>query len=89
MASWFTADSNIAESVRPSVYFDSHMMATHESDGVLVSASGVNAPHEQANGYAIQMIPKSLPVDFYTDFLSNSAKERRPSPSMFPMSHSD
>ena len=61
--------------------FINSQMATH-SDGILVSASGVNTPHE-ANGYVVNKLVKSLPADFYTDFLSNAARERKPSPSMF------
>lgn len=53
-------------------------MTTH-SDGILV---GLNTPHEEANGNALV---KSLPADFYAEFLSNVARERKPSPSMFLM----
>ncbi|OJA19236.1 hypothetical protein AZE42_13310, partial [Rhizopogon vesiculosus] len=60
-------------------------MATH-SDGILVSASGVNTPHEEANGH-LQKTVKSLPPHFYTDFLSDTARERQPSPilELFPL----
>ncbi|KAG0702809.1 TdiD protein [Suillus ampliporus] len=60
-------------------------MATH-SDGILVSASGVNTPHE-ANKRAIKKVINSLPADFYTEFLSNTAKEQKPSPirGLFPL----
>jgi tryptophan aminotransferase len=57
-------------------------MATH-SDGILVSVSGVNTP--ETNGDALQETVKFLPANFYTDFLSDIARERKPSPSMFPV----
>jgi len=56
-------------------------MATH-SDGILVSASGISTPVE-INGHVVERVVKSLPADFYTQFLSNTAKERKPSPSTF------
>jgi tryptophan aminotransferase len=55
-------------------------MATHP-DGILVSVSGVSTP-VQANGHAVEKAVKSLPADFYLEFLSDAAKERKPSPSM-------
>lgn len=56
-------------------------MVTH-SDGIIVSASGVTTPVE-TNGHAVEKVVKSLPVDFYTEFLSDAAKIRKPSPSSF------
>ncbi|KAG1759713.1 pyridoxal phosphate-dependent transferase [Suillus occidentalis] len=60
-------------------------MATH-SDGILVSASGFSTP-VQANGHAVERVVKYLPADFYTEFLSDTARERKPSPirGLFPL----
>lgn len=57
-------------------------MATH-SDGILVSASGLSTPNETN----VEKVVKFLPADFYTHFLSNTAKERKPSPirGLFPL----
>lgn len=60
-------------------------MATH-SDGILVSASGFSTP-VQASGHAVERVVKYLPADFYTEFLSDTARERKPSPirGLFPL----
>ncbi|KAG1729833.1 pyridoxal phosphate-dependent transferase [Suillus paluster] len=60
-------------------------MATH-SDRILLSASSVSTPND-ANGHVVEKIIKSLPADFYTEFLSDTAKGRKPSPirGLFPL----
>lgn len=60
-------------------------MVTH-SDGIIVSASGVTTP-VGTNGHTVEKVVKSLPVDFYTEFLSDAAKTRKPSPirGLFPL----
>ncbi|KAG1804892.1 pyridoxal phosphate-dependent transferase [Suillus plorans] len=60
-------------------------MVAH-SDGIIVSASAVTTPVE-TNGHAVEKVVKSLPVDFYTEFLSDAAKIRKPSPirGLFPL----
>jgi hypothetical protein len=58
-------------------------MTTH-SDGILVSASGFSTP-VQTSGHAVERVVKYLPADFYAEFLSDTARERKPSPSEFPI----